>query len=40
MKADFLDTLEKSEEISAKRAELQLWERLPAELMKVFTPLL
>lgn len=40
MKADFLDTLKKSEEISAKRAELHLWERLLAELMKVFTPLL
>lgn len=40
MKADFLDMLEKSEEISAKGAGLHLWERLLAELMKVFTPLL
>ncbi|MBQ2972623.1 MAG: cardiolipin synthase [Ruminococcus sp.] len=40
MKADFLDTLNKSQLIPKREAELPFFERLFAELMKVFSPLL
>ena len=40
MKEDFLNTLAVSEKVTEEKAKLHLWERLPAELMKVFTPLL
>lgn len=40
MKADFLFTLEKSEKVTRTRTELRRLERLPARVMKVFTPLL
>ena len=40
MKEDFLNTVAVSEEVNEEKARLRLWERLPAELMKVFTPLL
>ena len=40
MKADFLATVARSEEITAQRAKLRGWKRLCAELMKVFSPLL
>ena len=40
MKEDFLNTLAVSEEVTEGKAKLHPWERLPAELMKVFTPLL
>lgn len=40
MKADFLDTAAMSEKITAEAATLRWWERIPAELMKVFSALL
>ncbi|MGN0773730.1 MAG: cardiolipin synthase [Candidatus Ventricola sp.] len=40
MKADFLKTLAQSEQITPQRAALKLWQRLPAEIMKVLSPLL
>lgn len=40
MKEDFLNTLAVSEKVTEEKAKLHLWEQLPAELMKVFTPLL
>lgn len=38
MKADFLETAAKSQAVTSKL--LRSWQRLPAELMKVFSPLL
>ncbi len=40
MKADFFDTVNKSQLISKREAELSFFERLFAEVMKVFSPLL
>ncbi|MDO5377653.1 MAG: cardiolipin synthase [Clostridia bacterium] len=40
MKTDFLHTLAQSEEITPDRAALRLWQRLPAEIMKILSPLL
>lgn len=39
MKQDFLQTLTCSERIALQRAKLKLWQRLPAKLMKLFSPL-
>ncbi len=40
MKADFQATIARSQRITAEQARLRSWERLLAELMKVFSPLL
>ena len=40
MKADFLKTLALSERVTPEKAKLKLWQRLPAEMMKIFSPLL
>ena len=40
MKADFLATAGQSQAITIEQAKLRGWERLPVELMKVFSPLL
>ena len=40
MKADFLETIAQSGEITESEATLRGWKRLVAELMKVFSPLL
>ena len=39
MKSDFLDTLTQSGEIRKDRAVMRSWQRLIAEIMKVFSPL-
>ena len=39
MKADFLETMARSKEMRPDRVLLRGWERLPAEMMKVFSPL-
>ena len=39
MKSDFLDTLAQSGEIRKDRAVMRSWQRLIAEIMKVFSPL-
>ncbi len=39
MKEDFRKTLEASQEILLEQARLKLWKRLPAETLKLFTPL-
>lgn len=39
MKADFLEIMARSEEMRPDRVLLRGWERLPAEMMKVFSPL-
>ncbi len=40
MKEDFLRTMAVSQSVSPAGAELKHWQRLPAEVMKVFTPLM
>lgn len=40
MKADFLATLGQSQIVILEQAKLRGWQRLLAELMKVFSPLL
>lgn len=40
MKADFMDTLSHSQQVTAAEAKLKLWQRLVSHAMKIFTPLL
>lgn len=40
MKEDFLQTLALSEKIAPETAKLKWWQRFPAEVMKIFSPLL
>lgn len=39
MKDDFLRSVSRSEEMSEKKAGLNVWQRLPAEILKLFAPL-
>lgn len=39
MKKDFLETLRQSEEVGEEQTRFPLWKRLPAEILKIFTPL-
>ncbi len=40
MKEDFMEMLSASEQITHKEAKLRPWFSLPAEVMRIFTPLL
>ena len=40
MKADFLDTAARSQIVTVEQSRMRGWQRLLAELMKVFSPLL
>lgn len=40
MKEDFLNTLQQSQEVTAQQAQLSLWQRLIAEPLKLFSPLM
>ena len=40
MKADFMETLSVSEQVSLENAKLKTWQRILAEVLKIFAPLL
>jgi hypothetical protein len=40
MKEDFLNTLQQSQDVTAQQAQLSLWQRLIAEPLKLFSPLM